>query len=159
MGSGNRYETYDSDHVEVDQIDGNIVTPDSLTPENSPEKDPEVSDHDQAVDSSSDASAFQANSNTTNLEWDNYTSSPDFSGCRLTDSLHYKETAGFPILTQYFFNRKYPSRIPFGGRSRVKSFSENDINQAENQIDRIPTPENQDCFSTRVIFRRVKQTL
>ena len=152
-------ETHDDDHVEIDQIDGNVITPDSLTPENSPEKDPDVLDHGYEANSSSDSSLFQANSNTTNLEWDNYASSPDLSGCRWTDSSDYKETAGSPILTQYFFNRKYPSRIPSRNRSRFKSFSENDVNQTVNQEDMALTPEDHGCFSTRVFFRRFRQTL
>ena len=151
-------EIYDGDHVNMDQIDGNIITPD-LTPENSPEKAPEVLDDDQEANSSSDSSVFQANSNTTNLEWDNYASSPDLSGCRWTDSSDYKETSASPILTQYFFNRKYPSRIPFRSRSRFKSFSENDVNQTENQEEIALTPEDHGCFSTRVFFRRFRQTL
>ena len=138
------------DHVEVDQIDGHIITPDSITPEISPVK--ELDSHD--ADSSSDSSVFQTHSNITNLEWDNYASSPDLSGCSWTDPPNCHETTVSPI-PQYYFNRKYPTRIPLRHRQRVKSYSENDVNQVENEGS---STEDHGCFSTRVFFRRFRQT-
>ena len=152
-------ETDDSDDIEMDQIDGNIITPDSITPEISPVKQLDLQE------SSSDSSVFQTHSNLTNLEWDNYASSPDLSGCRWTDSPSpdRSETTNHravsPILTQYYFNRKFPARIPVKPRKRVKSYSENDIKEAEIKENEASSSGEHGCFPTRLFFRRVRQTL
>ena len=148
----------------LEQVDGNIITPDSLTPEVSPSKDLDRTDdivaeynRNRDVSSSSESSVFQcgSSSNIANLEWDNYASSPDLSGYSWTESSNYREITDPPILTQYFFNRKYPGRIPSRNRSRMKSFSENDVNKELS----IEENDDQSCFSSRTIFRRFKQTL
>ena len=144
-------EGYDE---ELGQVDGNYLTPSSLTPDTSPFKEQEEVDEDDLI---SNASSPHNLSSITNLEWDNYASSPELSGYRWRNSRNESDTpAESPVRTRYFFNRNYPGRIPITQkRNRHVSVSENDLENIEApNID----AEDSGCLPTRTFFRRVRQS-
>ena len=144
----------DDDDV-MDQIDGHLITPESLTPNTSPEKqNNEVDDH-------------MSNSTTSskNLEWDNYCSSPDLTGYPWEFEETFIES---PINTRVYFNRNIDQRIPIKPRLRFKSLSESDVHHIQVDVedhsgDPLPVPVSQSppptsCFPTRVFFNRIRKS-
>ena len=75
-------EVYDD---AIDQVDGNYLTPESLTPDTSPLKEHEEINKHENDDLISNAS-------TINLQWDNYACSPELSGFRWINCTFETET-------------------------------------------------------------------
>ena len=150
-------EEFEENDKELDQVDGNYLTPESLTPDTSPFKEQEEANEDDLI---SNESSPHNLSSITNLEWDNYASSPELSGCRWENSRNESDTtAESPIRTRYFFNKNYPGRIPTTRkRQRYMSVSENDLENIEAPNIVAADAEESGCFPTRTFFRRVRQS-
>ena len=130
------------------------MTPESLTPDTSPLKEHEENSKHEDEDDD-----LVSNASTTNLQWDNYASSPEFSGFSWINSTNETDTVDeSPIKTRYFFNKNYPQKTPVAKKGpRHMSTSENNLDIKDASIARADA-EDSGCFSTRTFFRRVRQS-
>ena len=139
------------DYDAMDQLDGNLVTPESLTPNTSPEKE-----HDEPEEF-----LLNSTSSSKNLEWDNYCSSPDFNGYPWDVEETFIES---PINTRVYYNRNMADRTPIKPRLRFKSLSESDVHHVRvDDEDPLQVPGDHSppptlCFSTRVFYNRVRKS-
>ena len=150
-------EESEENDEEFDQVDGNYLTPESLTPDTSPFKEQEEVNEDDLV---SNKSSSHNLSGITNLEWDNYASSPELSGCHWENSrIESDTTVESPIRTRYFFNKNHPGRLPIAQkRQRHMSASENDLENVEAPNIVAADAVESGCLPTRTFFRRVRQS-
>ena len=149
-------EYIQGEQAHLNQLDGAINTPDSLTPDTSPNKT-EVFMQKRAVRVISDfylkckvkngtnslrpnntGSSFiemeldPLNSNSdseTSYVWDNYRSSPEMSALPWDFADEDHDQNDSRIQTQYFFNRNHQWTSPTRFRGRIRSYSHEDLRQ------------------------------
>ena len=139
----------------MDQLDGAANTPDSLTPDSSPNK-MEIFEQKRAVRVISDfylkyktknevnnstqessSSIIEPNQNWTDSNseseiscfWDNYRSSPEMSALPWDFGNENEEEEVSRIETQYFFNNNHQWASPTRLRERIRSYSHEDMRQ------------------------------
>ena len=149
-----RDEQDDDDDYAMEQIDGNLMTPESLTPNTTPEKE-----NDELEETKSNSTTSSKN-----LHWDNYCRSPELTGYPWEVEETFIES---PINTRVYFNRNMVGRIPIKPRLRFKSLSESDIqhvpvqtedeDQSQN-LPQVPDSPTTPCFSTRIFLNTVRKS-
>ena len=143
-------EDADDDDV-IQQMDGNLITPESLTPNTTPEKE-----NDELEETKSNSTTSSKN-----FHWDNYCSSPELTGYPWEVEESFIES---PINTRVYFNRNI---IPIKPRLRFKSLSESDIHhvpvevededQSQNPL-QVPDSPTTPCFPTRIFLNTVRKS-